>query len=239
MTLNAWMKWHRWAGLAVAVFVVLLSVTGIALNHGDALGLNARFVRSAWLLDLYRIAPEQQVTAFESRGHWVSRIGERIYFNERELGERSRKLLGMVPAQDLFVIGLSERLLLVTKEGETVEILRGAEGVPAGMRRIGTTKDGRVVIEAAHGLYLPDLDQLRWEELAAVEARWPQASAPPPELAARLQEEHRAHTLTLERVMLDLHSGRIVQRLGVWFTDAVALILVSLVLSGLWIWYRR
>ncbi|MCK5887555.1 MAG: PepSY domain-containing protein, partial [Alcanivorax sp.] len=33
-----WRRWHRWLGLLVAVPVLILSVTGVLLNHIDAFG---------------------------------------------------------------------------------------------------------------------------------------------------------------------------------------------------------
>ncbi len=64
-------------------------------------------------------------------------------------------------------------------------------------------------------------------------------AALPGDVAQAVLAHSRAHTLTLERVLLDLHSGRIASRFGVWFMDGIALVLISLVISGLWIWLRR
>ena len=33
-----WRRWHRWLGLAVALPVLVLSVTGVLLNHIDSFG---------------------------------------------------------------------------------------------------------------------------------------------------------------------------------------------------------
>lgn len=239
MNLSTWMNWHRWAGLVIALLIALLCITGVLLNHGSALGLARQFVQSDWLLDLYGIEPVQEAMAFTGGGHWVSRIGDRLYFDDQDLAERSDALLGAVLLQDQIVAGLSDRLLILTPKGETVEILRSAEGVPAGMRRIGTAPDGRLVIDTAHGHFVPDLDTLRWKEGAVSDVLWAEPVALPAELGARLMQSFRAHALTLERVLLDLHSGRIINRFGIWIMDAVAVVLMSMVLSGLWIWYRR
>ena len=47
------------------------------------------------------------------------------------------------------------------------------------------------------------------------------------------------HGLPLERVLLDLHSGRIFGEAGVWLVDAAALLFLLLAGSGLWLWGRR
>lgn len=239
MNLTAWMKWHRWAGLGIALLVAMLCVTGIVLNHGSALGLARQYVRSDWLLDLYDIEPAQAPVSFNAGRHWVTRIGDHLYFDGRDLAERSDKLLGAVLLQDQIVAGLGDRLLILAPDGATIEVLRGAEGVPADMQRIGSTVDGRLVIEAAHGQFLADLDSLRWQPGVLADGRWALPAPLPAELTTTLLQSFRDRALSLERLLLDIHSGRIINHFGIWFMDAVAAVLLTLVLSGLWIWYRR
>jgi uncharacterized iron-regulated membrane protein len=43
----------------------------------------------------------------------------------------------------------------------------------------------------------------------------------------------------VERVILDLHSGRFFGKLGPWLFDIAALLLILLSLSGAWIWLKR
>lgn len=235
----AWMKWHRWAGLAAALFILLLCVTGIALNHGAALGLARQYVQSPWLLDLYGVGEAAPPSAFAAGAHHVALAGGRVYFDGRALRERTGELPGAVALPDGIAIALPDRLLLLTPDGEPVETLRAAEGVPAGIRRIGVAPGGRVVVEAAAGRFTPDLDTLNWESAGGIEVIWADPVPLPAAIAGAINADLRAHTLTLERVLLDLHSGRIATRLGTWFMDLVALVLMTLVLSGLWIWWRR
>ncbi len=239
MNLLAWMKWHHWAGLITAVFIVILCVTGILLNHGSALGLARHYVHSDWLLNLYDIEPAQAPVSFNAGSHWVTRIGDQLYFDGRELTERSDTLLGVVQLQDQIVAALGDRLLMLAPDGTTIEVLRAIEGVPADMKRIGSTADSRLVIDTSRGQLLPDLDSLRWDQTGAGDAHWAMPAQLPAELNATLIHSFRDRTLTLERLLLDIHSGRIVDHFGVWFMDAVAVALLSLVVSGIWIWYRR
>jgi len=45
--------------------------------------------------------------------------------------------------------------------------------------------------------------------------------------------------LPMERIMLDLHSGRILGRAGVYIMDAAAIGFLVLAASGVWLWVRR
>ncbi len=53
-------------------------------------------------------------------------------------------------------------------------------------------------------------------------------------LRGRLVEAYRGKGLLLERVLLDVHSGRILGAWGVYLVDAAAVLFLGLVLSGLW-----
>ena len=55
------MVWHRYVGLAAAVFVALFAITGLLLNHSRALGLHHINVSSDWMMRWYGV-PEPIIT---------------------------------------------------------------------------------------------------------------------------------------------------------------------------------
>ena len=236
---SAWQRWHGTAGVVLAVIDVLLSISGVMLNHADALGLRDRYIASDWLLDWYDIHPAAPPVAFAAGGHWVTRMGERLYFDRDELSVRSADLIGAVAVGGNIVVALDIRLLVLSVDGRTVELLAGAEGVPAGMKAVGTAADGRLVVDAAHGRYLPDLELLAWNRGDGIGAGWSVPAAPPAELTADLLRLYRGAGLSLERVLADLHSGRIFGRIGPWAVDLAGILFLFLAASGTWMWLRR
>ena len=50
--------WHRRIGLTAIILVIVLAVTGIMLNHTEALKLDETYVESATLLGWYGFEPE-------------------------------------------------------------------------------------------------------------------------------------------------------------------------------------
>jgi hypothetical protein len=50
---------------------------------------------------------------------------------------------------------------------------------------------------------------------------------------------YRGRGLSLERLLLDLHSGRVFPRTSPWLLDMVGIGLVALSLFGLLLWWRR
>ena len=44
---------HRWVGATLLLFVVFLSVSGIAVNHASDFGLDRKYISWSWLLEAY------------------------------------------------------------------------------------------------------------------------------------------------------------------------------------------
>jgi hypothetical protein len=53
-----------------------------------------------------------------------------------------------------------------------------------------------------------------------------------------LKEQYRGRGLSVERVIADLHSGRVIGIVGPFVMDVVAVLLIVLSLSGLLLWLR-
>ena len=49
------LAWHRWMGIASAAFLVVLSLTGLVLNHSEFLRLDQIHIRSGLILKRYGI----------------------------------------------------------------------------------------------------------------------------------------------------------------------------------------
>jgi hypothetical protein len=232
-------RWHRRIGIVSALMVLLLSTTGLFLNHTEMLRLDERFVQNNFLLDWYNIRPSQAPSSFKLDENWVTRIGERLYFNDRELEQTSDVLWGIGMQQEMVVLALEGKLLLLNKEGQQIEKLSGYDGVPAGITAIGMNEYDELVIRAAHGDYLSDLNVLAWEDYEEVAAEWSVEAAPPAQLERELLNLYRGKGLSFERMLLDLHSGRLLGHAGVYLVDLAALLFIFLALSGSWMWLRK
>ena len=232
-------KWHKNFGLLVALFVIFLVLSGMILNHSHQLKLNTNYIKSDWLLDLYQIKPATEPLGYLSSDNWAIQVGERIYFNNREMAKDVNKLIGMVKINNIYIVAYDDHLTLLTKDGEIIEQLTGAEGVPAGMQAIGYDTHNNVAIKAAHGNYRVNPEILDWKEYDDLDANWSTATTIPDQLKNNLLKQYRGSGLTLERVLLDLHSGRLVGQWGVYLVDIVAALFLILACSGVWMWWVR
>jgi hypothetical protein len=232
--------WHRHLGLASALFVILLAVTGLLLSHTGDLALDTHYIRSAFLLDWYGIRAPEAMPSYKSGAIAVTEVGTRVYWNTTPLPQAPVPLLGVVAAHELIIIGAGQQLLLFTPDGELVERMDSAAGIPADIRSLGTTADGNLAVRTPHGVFVADESIQTWhDEAADASIRWATPRAPAAALRAALQAAYRGNGLTLERVLLDIHTGRILGNRGVYLVDAAALLFLLLATSGVWLWGRH
>ncbi len=238
LRLRSLFLWHRYFGLAAAAFVLLLASTGLLLNHTADLRLDQREVATEWLLNWYGLSASAVVAAYPVHNHWISQAGERIYWDARELSGLRAPLRGAVATADAVLAADAEHLLLLTPGGEVIEQLGAAQGAPVNIEALGLL-DGRVAARSTAGVYLSDADLFTWEAHDGAHVTWASAAPPPAALRDELARAHRGAGLSLERVVLDLHSGRLFGAYGVWLMDAAALLMILLALTGVWHWAQR
>ena len=98
------------------------------------------------------------------------------------------------------------------------------------------------MLKTAQGDFASE-DGLAWQALSEKESSatnrlvWASEQALPKSLSASLTKSF-SPSLPLERIVLDLHSGRFFGSNGPLVMDTVALLLIILSLSGVWIYIR-
>ena len=231
--------WHRRLGLAAVAILILLAVSGVLLNHSHGLGLDRRYVQWGWLLDWYGIHAPAEPRGVALGAHWLSELDGRIYFDGRELSSARGRLNGAVVVGYTFVAAVGDNIWLLTPDGIIVEQLGTAQGVPGGLRALGVDHGGRLVAQAAQGLYTTDSELLRWRPIGPRTVIWARTTEVPPALSVELIRQYRGRGLSVERFLADLHGGRLLGDIGVWLVDLTAIACLGLALSGLWLWARR
>lgn len=239
--LKSFYVWHRYMGVGAALFTLIIAVTGILLNHTEGFQLDSRHVKSSWILDWYGIEAPKKLQSFPCGARHITLMGEHLYLNRREVDGNYRQLIGAICQGEMLIVAISNSILLLTPRGELIEQLRESDGVPAGIRTIGTDANGRVVVQGSHDTYQPGEDFIQWERWKgnSETITWATISELDPVVRSALQQHFRTEVLPVERVILDLHSGRFFGVLGPWLFDMAALLLILLSLSGTWIWLKR
>lgn len=233
--------WHRYVGLAAALFVILLAISGIALNHTEGFKLDSRYVQHGWLLDWYGIEAPQTAQHYRAGTHSIALLDTQLFIDTQQIAGEHSSLSGSLTWNDMLVVALQDGLLLLTPNGELIERLAGNEGVPLGIQRLGTSKDGDLILASRDELYSADQNLLRWNHWpgSKEQVNWSEPSALDIDQLRELQARFRQQILPWERVLLDLHSGRIFGNWGPWLMDAAAGLMLFLAVSGTFIWWKR
>lgn len=233
---------HRWVGVGVALFLLMLAVTGVALNHADDWHLDRRYVSWSWLLDAYGIRAPAPAASFADRGYRATQLADTLYFEGKPVQEGIGNLSGLVVTGPVAVAGLADGVLVMTLSGDVIERIGLEQQLGGPIRRIGRTGDA-VVVDGPHGLLVSDPDVTGFVapgvEFSPDALAWP---APTPPSAAELEtlnRQYRGRGLTVERLLADLHSGRAAGAAGRLAMDVVAVLLIVLAVSGIVIWARN
>lgn len=231
-------EWHRLVGAMAALFLIVLAGTGILLNHSEALGLQERFVTNGWVLSQYKLdkLPANQV--YHTSKGVVSQYGEQLFFDSKPVAKGLDKLLGAVALEEMLVLAFEERLLLLTHEGVVIESLQSGTGMPSQIQNIGEYH-GEPVLQTRSGMWRSDFMLDAWENISLPGVRWSALGTMPEAFLGGISEHSRGHGVNAEQLILDIHNGRILGKIEPWLLDLVALLIIGLSLSGLWLWVQR
>ena len=164
MGLRSFLVLHRRMGLISALFVLVLSATGLLLHYTNALGLDQAAVGSPLLLSWYGIEAPQPDIAFETDNKIVVQIERKLFLAERPLVGEYSDLVGITGAPFGYVIATVDALLLTTEAGELIEVLSAEHGLPQPLTALSSSPQ-QLVLRAGGGVFSADLDSLDFDEL--------------------------------------------------------------------------
>ena len=230
---------HRSFGVGAALFVFFMVLSGLAINHSNGLGLDQRHVSQPFLLGWYGLGEPEKIDSFAVGADWLSFAGSQLYLNDKAVANVSGGV-GAVSNGELLIAAGSDELLLLDHAGNLVERLTWDSIGSAPIESIGLQANSVVSVKSAGQVWLADTDLLNWrrDRETTANTRWSFAQPAPEDLHGAITRLYRGDGLSLERVLLDLHSGRIFGSIGVFIYDLLALALGFLSISGLLLWFR-
>ncbi len=237
---------HRQLGIALAFFTIFLAVTGMLINHGHSLKFDHTKVEASWLLDHYNIEAPDNIQKFllGQNAEPLFAVGDQVWLSQQLLftSETAIKSAGLW--QQFIVIASAGSLHIYQENGELVDVLEQLAGVPSAIQQLAIVNDD-VYLQSHNGLYVSrdQLESFQPIAIAPVEQISPSAWLKPVTVSkpeqAQYQHYYRSQILNWERVLLDIHSGRFFSGMGVLFMDLVAIFLIILSLSGVYMWVRQ
>lgn len=225
-------KWHRRIGAFGALIAIYLAITGLLLNHTHDLGLDRTHTRSNLLLKLYKVKPQAGRTTRTGQ-LTVSQLGETLFLDNRPVGQDSMPITGAVLYGDMVLVTTRGHLHIFTSQGDLVEILNQSAGLPASIQRIGLSIKSRVIVDDGNNFVAADPDLLTWTAITSpTSVDWSDVTAMFPEKRKKLSALAPGAGPSWERVLQDLHSGRLFGAAGIFLIDLTGVIILLLAISG-------
>jgi hypothetical protein len=226
-------KSHRYIGLVSALVLLMLALTGITLNHTEDLKLDSRFVQNKILLNWYGIFAPNPKRVFKTPSHYLSQFDNQIFLDQQRILNSVDLLQGAVETKKIIAIALTHSILLVSIEGELIEQIERLN-----LEHIGINEQQHVFIKQSGRVFISDDGLLTWKATDTEKIQWSQLVQLPTAIENNIKQKYRSHILSLERIFLDLHSGRIFGNIGVIMVDLCGVLLILLVLSGVRIFLK-
>ena len=153
--------WHRRLGLIVLLLVIVLSITGIMLNHTEALELDSHNIDNNWLLDWYGLNPSGAPVSFIAGDHIVTQWDGQLFFNEKTIPAGKESLLGAIESNDIIIILLTQSILLLDEEGSLIEQLKPEFKQ---FKRLGKFNNQAAIETTRSTIYSADQDIVTWKK---------------------------------------------------------------------------
>lgn len=232
--------WHARLGVLLAFFFLMLAFTGMALNHTEALALAKHEVNAGWLMRWYGLKATVPDSGFLYKDGYLVVADNRWVMDGHLIAGEKPIVAGALSWNNMRAFAAKTELYLYTSDAQLIDKLTDSALPGKPIERLGVSGSA-LVIKTGQGEFKTQ-DGLIWQALNVDrEAQNPVIWSEPsklPESAMRDVTKLLAPSLPLERILLDLHSGRIFGRYGHWLMDAAALGMAILSVSGLWIYLR-
>ena len=226
---------HRRVGVVACLWLLMVAITGLLLQHSDDLKLHQKKMNWAWALKFYGIPLDAWGPAFTVGERIVVQRGSRVAWGEHVISSLPCEILRgafLLPSPGRGVALVFESEIWQFDENfKLVDRQLQVDGLPVPLQKVVMVGD-RLHVESQNKAWSSDWpDFEKWTpEATKVDYLEPQNIQPSGIL--------EAEGLDWERVLLDLHAGRWLGIGGKWASDLSALALIYLIVSGLCLYYR-
>ncbi len=231
-------KWHRRIGLLASTFIIFLVITGIVLQHSDELGLPTKYLASSWLLNYYGIKPNP-ITTYQLGNQTISHAGYNLYLSGKPIAENVDKLYGAIYKDNQIIIATSNSLIVIDHDGNLFDEITKLDGLAEPPLGISNSANHTLIIRGISKYWESKNGLFDWQEYSGPHPKWTTPSITLPALRQVIETHDMSQQISLERFLLDAHSGRFFGIYGVYVIDVAAILLMILSITGIWLWFVR
>lgn len=234
------LAWHRWLGILSALFLLVVSFTGLALNHTEFLKLDEVHIRNDFILSRYGMSGADAILAYRiQQTDTIAHLDGQLFYNNTPLSAGGRPL-AIIENDPMTVVVCRDRLIYLTTEGQLIESLNASQLPYKSIDVVGLSTENTPVFVAQNGNWTPDQN---WLDFVPYEGSYTVIPLSPIELsegdAVSILNEFQGAGISLYRVLLDLHSGRLFGWGGRTLMDLSAVAIILLVSTGIFGWLRK
>ena len=235
MNIHTVRRWHGLVGAVIVFFLVYLLASGLPLNHIEILKLDKREVSYPWLMRWYGIQAADPIQGyllgksyfFWEDGKWV--------LDDKLLISNAGQPVGAVEVRGINYIATATTLSLYQSDGKLLNKVE-KQSLPA-YPILALGKIGNNVMLQTPSTVFASVDGKNWEKSNATGMTLSSLQDLPVNVKRR-SADILAPGISLQRILLDVHSGRIFGRYAVWVMDIASLVLLALGLSGFWLYWK-
>ena len=233
--------WHRRIGLCSFLMILWLALSGLIINHSNDFSLNQSKINWPWLNKLYGLefSPES-IRAHQVEGIYYFCYEGELYRDAKAIEHCAEVLQGGLRFKDRDVLLTEHGLLVLNAQGQVIDQIPFSL-LGHNFSELFLLEDQLVLAEGTSAWSI-DLISL---EVKALELNRAELELRPRQENAGLILPESIYSqlsfpgVSLEQLLLDAHSGRLLGTFGVLLVDFFALAFMVLAISGLLIYFKK
>ena len=229
---------HKFTGIAVCVFLIHLSITGIFLNHTEDLGLDEKYTASPMILALYNISMPSREESYLVDNIFISRFSDQVFMDNQPIIKSESPIMGAAFSNQILAIAFPNEMVLLTQEGELIERITSTSELPENIQKLGVSEN-ILYLKTTNQVWQSSDQAQAWEVSDSGFNDWSNEVTLPDQQTKQIEIYFSGKGVSLEQFFLDLHNGNIIKNFGKWFLDLIAIFLLLLSISGIWIWLKK
>ncbi|MGV6851880.1 MAG: PepSY domain-containing protein [bacterium] len=215
-------RFHHGLGVAITLFVLIISITGIMINHAHQWSLDSQTIPHSVAEVFYNQKQQSMPESWDITCH-----AGVLFFEQSDLKIKCQNILFYTRLNQM-LIAVDQNKLLIWFQGELLEQLTPEQLGLEGISKLGIF-DKRLVLSDAQNTIISDADVFEWSNAQSQQINQTQW----------IEERTVDEPIYWERFLLDLHAGRFLGFASSTTLDLIAAGLIYMSLSGVWLWFKR
>ena len=223
-------RWHRRIGIFSALVLLLLTLTGLLLNHSDDFGLNQSKLSRAQASLFYAEQTAPSFGSYLPQG-WVYQLENSILLNSQLLQKCETGFVGAMWIARVLYIACENKLHVLDRDLRLIESLDARHAFPAPVSAIAACEN--LCLKSSDQGWTYDFHAGVFRKIESA-VDWHKLKKLPQNISAAAPS-----AFSWERLLLDIHAARFLGPIGVWVLDFFALLFIILSLSGIYLWWWK